>query len=121
MATNKSKAHKSAAPTTAPTAPTAPTTAPTAQAVTTGATPKPLTPTQVRMLQCIANGVTTRKAMANTQGMPQKGYSKALGAPSKGALGAFTLGGRGMVTHQYQNGVLVYQLTPAGKAALPSA
>lgn len=80
--------------------------------------PKPLTPTQAKMLAAIAGGATTRKAMQALAGLPRKGYSAALGAPSKGALLPHTLGGRGFVSHSYANGVLVYTLTTAGKAHL---
>jgi hypothetical protein len=72
------------------------------------------------MLAAIAGGAVTRKAMAALAGMPRKGYSKALGAPSKGTLGPNTLGGRGLVNHAYAGGVLTYTITPAGKALLAS-
>lgn len=78
-----------------------------------------ITPNQWRILGQLAAGSVTRKQVAQATGI-LKGYSKALGAPSKrgGTLLPHTLGARGLVACSYVGPVLHYTVTPAGQQAL---
>lgn len=59
----------------------------------------------------------TRKQLQEVTGQ-EKGWSKLLGAVTRGTPAPDTLEGRGLVRSEVKDGKLVYTLTPAGKAAL---
>jgi hypothetical protein len=96
-----------------------------AKASTKAAEPKAgpavkLNGTQRKVLEVLADGKPkTRKDLKEATGL-QKGWSKILGAPTKGELKPTTLEGMGLVKSEPTPEGLAYTITAAGKQALAS-
>ena len=78
-----------------------------------------LTPHQIRILEVLArrSGWTTRQDIIKATLNP-KGYSKAMGAPTRGKVKRNTLEGLGLVERNDIQPPFQYKITDAGRAAL---